>query len=278
MKEEVSGITFYHFLIKAEQEAERNIDMLISKLKEVYSYIFTKQNIIIAVTCEESSLHHYKREIKQLYGMLLDKPTLKKQNYQFLLQNKQEGLISSFKVQYNIQSGNLEDYGYSYSGKLAVLKTILDLEYLWNSVRVQGGAYGCYCRFLRNGNAYFYSYRDPNIQKTYNTYEKMAVFLEKFCNTNVDLRKYILGAINAIDKPLGNEEKSDLVVARYLTGITPEVQQKERNEILTTTIDDMRKYILLLEKIMNQQNICTIGNNEVICKNKELFSEILPYI
>lgn len=278
MKEEVSGITFYHFLIKAEQEAERNIDILISKLKEVYSYIFTKQNIIIAVTCEESSLYHYNREIKQLYDMLLDKPSLKKQNYQFSLQNKQEGLISSFKVQYNIQSGNLEDYGYSYSGKLAVLKTILDLEYLWNSVRVQGGAYGCYCRFLRNGNAYFYSYRDPNIQKTYNTYEKMAVFLEKFCNTNVDLRKYILGAINAIDKPLGNEEKSDLVIARYLTGITPEMQQKERNEILTTTIDDMRKYILLLEKIMNQQNICTIGNNEVICKNKELFSEILPYI
>ena len=278
MKEEVSGITFHHFLIEAEQEAEKNIDILISKLREAYSYIFTKQNIMIAVTCEESSLHYYKKEIKQLYDMLLDRPLLKKQNYQFLLQNEQEGLISSFKVQYNIQSGNLEDYGYIYSGKLAVLKTILDLEYLWNTVRVQGGAYGCYCRFLKNGNAYFYSYRDPNVQKTYDSYKKISIFLKEFCKTNSDLTKYILGAINAIDKPLGNEEKADLAIARYLTGITPEMQQKERDEILTTKIDDIQKYVFLLEKIINQKNICTIGNNEVIYKNKELFSKIQPYI
>ena len=278
MKEEVSGITFHHFLIEAEQEAEKNIDILISKLREAYSYIFTKQNIMIAVTCEESSLHYYKKEIKQLYDMLLDRPLLKKQNYQFLLQNEQEGLISSFKVQYNIQTGNLVDYGYIYSGKLAVLKTILDLEYLWNTVRVQGGAYGCYCRFLKNGNAYFYSYRDPNVQKTYDSYKKISIFLKEFCKTNSDLTKYILGAINAIDKPLGNEEKADLAIARYLTGITPEMQQKERDEILTTKIDDIQKYVFLLEKIINQKNICTIGNNEVIYKNKELFSKIQPYI
>ncbi|MEY8320044.1 insulinase family protein [Lachnospiraceae bacterium 46-61] len=278
MKEEVSGVAFYHFLIQAEKEAEKDIEMLISKLKKVYSYIFTRQNIIVAVTCEESNLHYYKQEVKKLYNILLDKPLLKKQNYQFLLRNKQEGLISPFKIQYNIQSGNLLDYGYTYSGNLAVLKTILDLEYLWNTVRVQGGAYGCYCRFLKNGNAYFYSYRDPNIQKTYDIYEKASIFLEEFCDKNIDLTKYILGAINALDKPLGNEEKSNLAVARYLTGITPEIQQKERDEILTTTIKDIQKYILLLDKIMNQKNICTIGNDAVICKNKELFSDILPYI
>lgn len=277
IKEEISGIAFLHFLVKIENEMEQNIDEVISKLKEVYSYIFTKQNLLVAVSCEKSSLYKYKLEIEKIYNALLDKP-IKKQNYQFLSQNIAEGLISSSKVQYNIQSGNLIDYGYTYNGELSVLKTILDLEYLWNVVRVQGGAYGCYSRFLRNGSIYFYSYRDPNIDKTYLAYKNITHFLKQFCKTKADLTKYILGTINIIDKPFSNSEKSDLAIARYLNGVTPEIQQKERNEILTTTIKKLEVYIPLLEQVVEKQNICTVGNENAIYSQNQLFSQIMSYI
>ena len=277
IKEEVSGIAFYHFLVKIEKEAEYNIDEIISKLQETYSYVFTKQNLFVAVSCEKSNFYNYKLEIQKIYDGLLNRP-VEKQNYQFLFQDTKEGLISSSKVQYNIQSGNLMDYGYVYNGELAVLKTILDLEYLWNVVRVQGGAYGCYSRFLRNGSVYFYSYRDPSIDKTYFAYKNMAHFLKEFCKTNVDLTKYILGTINIVDKPFSNSEKADLAIARYLNGVTPEIQQKERNEILSTTSKKLQIYIPLLEKIVEKQNICTIGNRNMIYSQSQLFSQIMSYM
>lgn len=277
IKEEVSGIAFYHFLAKIEKKIEQNIDEVISKLQEVYSYIFTKQNLFVAVSCENSSLYSYKLEIQKIYDTLLDK-SVNKQNYQFLFQSTKEGLISSSKVQYNIQSGNLTDYGYVYNGELSVLKTILDLEYLWNVVRVQGGAYGCYSCFLRNGSIYFYSYRDPNIDRTYFAYKNVVSFLEEFCKTNVDLTKYILGTINVMDKPFNNSKKADLAIARYLNGVTPEIQQKERDEVLATTTKKLQVYVPLLEKIVKKQNICTIGNENAIYSQTQLFSQIMPYI
>ena len=139
-------------------------------------------------------------------------------------------------------------------------------------------SYGCYSRFLRNGSVYFYSYRDPSIDKTYSAYKNMAHFLKEFCKTNVDLTKYILGTINIVDKPYSNSEKADLAIARYLNGVTPEIQQKERNEILSTTSKKLQVYIPLLEKIVEKQNICTIGNRNMIYSQSQLFSQIMSYM
>ncbi len=208
---------------------------------------------------------------------MLPEKSFKKQHYAFLFENAKEGLIIPSKIKYNIQSGNLADYGYSYTGAMAVLRNILDSEYLWNTVRVQGGAYGCYSRFLRNGSVYFYSYRDPSIQKTYQAYQNAPLFLKEFCNTNADLTKYILGTINTIDRPLTNKEKADLAVARYLNHVTPEMQQTERDEVLTTT-KKIKEYVPLLEKIVKSQNICTIGSEDAIVLKKDFFTQISPYM
>lgn len=277
IKEEVSGVAYYHALIKIEQQAEQDVDIVISKLKQVYQSIFMKKNMFVAVACERVNLNCYKQKLNEIYNMLSDNLVMK-QDYQFLFQDEREGLTSSSKVQYNIQSGNLIDCGYHFSGELNVLKTVLNLEYLWNTVRVQGGAYGCNSQFLRNGSIYFYSYRDPSIQKTYHAYQTASVFLREFCKTNVDFTKYVLGTINNMDRPLSNSEKSDLAIARYLNGITPERLQKEREEVLNTTVKELEKYIILLEKVTQNQNICTIGNEYAICAQKDFFSKVVSYI
>ncbi len=277
IKEEIAGVDFYHFLTEREKNLEKNIDDIISKIQLTASYIFTKQNFFVAVGCEAKSLPDYQKEVDKIYDVLEDKP-LEKQKYSFSFEKTKEAFTSSSKVQYNIQSNYLEEYGYRYSGALAVLKTILDLEYLWNVVRVQGGAYGCGSRFLRNGGFYFYSYRDPNIQKTYHTYQSAFSFLKEFCKTNTDLTKYILGTINTLDRPLSNGEKFDIAVARYFTNVTAQMQQKEREEILNTSIKELEKYIPLLKKLEEIQNICTIGNENAIKEESNIFSFITSYL
>lgn len=280
IKEQVSGVSYYHELLKIEQQSEKDIDDVISKLKQVYFEIFTKQNMLAAVACEEYSLCEYKKELQILYDMLPDrgyeKKAAEKENIG-LLDCIKEALSGSSKVQYNVQSGNFEEYGYHFSGELDVLKTVLNLQYLWNTVRVQGGAYGCYSQFLRNGSVYFYSYRDPNIQKTYQAYQKTGEFLKEFCKTNTDFTKYILGTINHIDRPLSNAEKADLALARYLNDVSPELVQKQRDEILNTTAEKLEKYIPLLDEITKNENICTIGSDYAIQSEKEIFSQLFPY-
>ncbi len=277
IKEEVEGASYYHFLAEIEKNLEENIDDVVLKIQQTASYIFTKQNFFAAVSCEEKSLSAYQREIEYIYDKLSD-TVFQKQVYSFSFSKTKEAMTSSSKIQYNIQSGFLKEYGYEYSGTLSVLKTILDLEYLWNTVRVQGGAYGCGSRFLRNGGIYFYSYRDPNIQKTYDIYQKAFSFLEEFCKTNTDLTKYILGTINTLDRPLSNGEKFDVAVARYFTNVKPEMLQRERDEILSTSVKELQKYVVLLEKATKSQNICTIGNEDMIRAQEDTFSSITSYL
>jgi len=161
---------------------------------------------------------------------------------------------------------------------MQVLKTVLDLEYLWNRVRVQGGAYGCGCQFLKNGSLYFYSYRDPNIEKTFSAYDETESFLNNFRTDEREMTKYVLGTVNALDRPRSNAEKSDLAVARHLCQITPQGIQKERDEILSTTVDELKEFIPLLQKAMAENILCTVGNITLIEEQKSLYQSIVSFL
>lgn len=90
----------------------------------------------------------------------------------------------------------------AYSGSMNVLKNVLGNEYLWNNVRVKGGAYGCMCGFAPSGNGYFTSYRDPNLAKTYDIYANAADYVRSLALDDRELTKYIIGAVGAIDLPM----------------------------------------------------------------------------
>lgn len=185
-----------------------------------------------------------------------------------------EGLTTAGKVQYVAQAADYRAAGYSYRGTLRVAESLLDRAYLWNQVRVLGGAYGSGVQFQQSGQMYFYSYRDPNIQKTLEAYARAADFLEGLSLSKGDLTKYILGAVNKQDRPRTNAEKADLALRRYLAGITPEAKQRERAEILDTTEADLRALGEMLRRCTAQGQICVIGNGDAIAAQKEVFDKI----
>lgn len=277
IKDITSGIEYFRFLSQVEENLEDMLDEVIEKLVETASYLFTKENLMVAVSCEKKDLTLYQTELHKLYESL---PASKGsvQQYAFDFSVRRSAFTGASKVQYNVKSANYMDYGFTYSGKMQVLKTVLDLEYLWNRVRVQGGAYGCGCQFLKNGSLYFYSYRDPNIEKTFSSYDETEAFLNNFRIDEREMTKYILGTVNALDRPRSNAEKSDLAVARYFCQITPQGIQKERNEILSTTADELKEYIPLLQKAMAEDILCTVGNINLIEEQKSLYQSIVSFL
>lgn len=165
--------------------------------------------------------------------------------------------------------------GFEYTGALEVLKVIMSYDYLWTNIRVKGGAYGCMCGFSNvSGNGYFTSYRDPNLKETNNIYEKAYDYLKNFSIDERDMTKYIIGTISNIDTPRTPRTNGTVSMGAFLTGITQEDLQKQRDEILNVTQEDIRNLAGIVKAIMDDHNLCVIGSEKKIEENKALFHEV----
>lgn len=158
---------------------------------------------------------------------------------------------------------------------MRVLKSIVSYDYLWNKVRVQGGAYGCFGVFNRNGNMFFTSYRDPALKNTLSAYDGMKNYIENFSGDEREITKYIIGTISDIDTPLTPSMKGEKAAAGYFSDISYEDLQKEREEILDVKIEDIRTLSKLVDDCMKKNYICVLGSEEKIRENKEMFNNTL---
>ena len=156
-----------------------------------------------------------------------------------------------------------------------MLKTILCYDYLWNNIRVKGGAYGCMCGFSGvDGDAYFVSYRDPNLRETNNIYEKAAEYISNFTADERDITKYIIGTFSTLDTPLTPQTKGRRSLSMYLGNITEEELRRERNEVLNVTLEDIRACHKYITAMLEAGNICVIGNENKINENQDMFREV----
>ena len=269
-----SGLRYYRFLCEIDKQLEINPEPIIEKLQRTAKLIFTKENMEAAVGCES---HNYTKVKNALNHMEFPAIKCKKQQYHFTLLNEKTAFTSTAGIVYNITSFNFKKNNIPYHGKYQVLRTIINLEYLWNKVRVQGGAYGCGCKFANNGFSYLYSYRDPNIKETYNIYQKLTDEIDSFHADEREMTKYILGTINELDQPKTNMDKLNAAINKFYKEISDESIICQRQEILHTTTDDIRQCKELLE-LIDCSNICTIGNEQKIKENSDYFKIIKPLI
>lgn len=269
-----SGIRYYRFLCETEKTLESSPDIVINKLKETASYIFTEETMEAAVSCSNEEYPSIKNTLHTLNLPQNQNPVTE---YDFVLKDEKIGLTNTNGIVYNITTFDFRRNNLKNHGKYQVLRTIINLEYLWNKVRVQGGAYGCGCKFTRSGFSYFYSYRDPNVKETFDIYQRLAEDISAFEADEREMTKYIIGTINELDQPKTNMDKLNAAINKYYKDISDESVIQMRHEILHTTADDIRSCKDLLEMI-HCDNICTIGNEEKIKSNSHLFEQIEPLI
>lgn len=273
INEKTTGIDYYRFLGEIAEKLEKNSKEVVSMLQKTTRLLFTSENLKVVIGCDRELLPDFEREF-DIFVNSLPQDEIQQEKLTLPLNNRKEGFSLASGVQYNVQSWDLAKLGIPYNGKLQVLRTVLNQEYLWNQIRVQGGAYGCGCNFQRNGGGYFYSYRDPNLKRTYNIYKNLGNQIASFTADEREMTKYILGTINRYDQPKTNAEWIDYAVSLYFSQITEEMRQKERTEILNTSVSDIREFSTLLHDITDTDNICTIGNEEKIKADSELFDSI----
>ncbi|MBU3158914.1 insulinase family protein [Clostridium frigoris] len=272
--EKTTGISFYKFLNEIETDFDNKADEVIKNLNKASKLIFNKNNLIISVTGEEDIYNSFVSELPKVINVLGDEK-LPDAKYDFDLSKNNEGLLTSSDVQYVAKGYNFIKKGYSYSGKMLVLKTIASLDYLWNRVRVQGGAYGGFANIARSGNIVFVSYRDPNVKETLTAYDGICDYIQNFEASDREMTKYIIGTISELDSPLTPSMKGERATAYYIRGITEEQRQKEREEVLSTNSDDIISFKTLLSDIIKENYFCVLGNETKLKDNKEIFTKLV---
>ena len=187
---------------------------------------------------------------------------------------KNEGFLTPAKVQYVARSGNFKEKGYAYTGVLRVLKVIMSYEYLWGNIRVTGGAYGCSGSFGRNGDTNFVSYRDPHLRRTNEVYMGIPEYLEHFETDSRDMTKYVIGTVSDMDTPLTPAGKGRRCLNAYMSGLTVEAMQRERDEVLSADQEDIRALAPLMRAVLDQDCICVLGNEEKLKASSDMFLKL----
>ncbi len=274
------GIGCYEVVADYEAHFEEKKQELIDRLSELVRYIFVPERLLASVTCDADGFAPLEQELAGLCAALkvncgmelsVKGETIAETT---LLSQKNEGFMDASQVQYVARSGNFLNHGYSYQGALKILNVIMGYDYLWINVRVKGGAYGCSSGYMRNGDTYFVSYRDPNLEKTNEVYEHIPDYLEAFTADEHDMTKYIIGTISSMDTPLNPNAKGARSMTAYLQGLSEEEIQKERDEVIGATDADIRALKPLIEAVLSDGNLCVVGNEECLKDGREMFKEL----
>lgn len=273
LMDQVNGLSFYRLLEGLEKDFEGKKEELSANMERLVHCIFRPENLMVDYTAQREGLAGIEPLIEALKSKLHREPVEGKP-YVPQPVKKNEGLMSSAQIQYVCRAGNYANKGFSYTGALRVLKVLMSYEYLWMQVRVRGGAYGCMCQFGKTGESYFVSYRDPNLEKTIETYEKAADFVEAFEADERTMTQYIIGAVSAMDMPLTPAARGNYSLAGYMTGFTFERAQQERDELLSTDAGTIRKLAAHIRAFMEDDCLCVVGNEEKIKEQKDIFGSV----
>ena len=267
------GTAYYHFLEETEKNFDRDKEALIARLQEVAGKLFTRSNMLVSYTADEKGYQELPKTLPVLTERLPE-GSGKRYGFAHPVENLNEGLKTSAQVNYVARCGNFRSQGYDYTGALKILQVILSYDYLWLNLRVKGGAYGCMSGFGRSGEGYLVSYRDPNIKETNAVYEGIPAYLEQFDPDERDMTKYIIGTISNLDAPLTPSVRGSRELSAYLSGVTEEMLQKERDQVLDAQKEDIRALADLIRAILETGSLCVVGNEDKIEANRGMFGRV----
>ena len=272
-QDELKGIAFYRSICHIEKELSESPKSVSDKLAAIAKKLFARNRMLISFTGNNEAYGNAKPSLEKVIAGF-DKMSAIGNQAEVHFNTAKEAFIDASQIQYVAKTGDFICEGYEYTGALRLLRIILSYDYLWINVRVKGGAYGCMNTFLRSGESYFVSYRDPNLSDTLDVYDRIPEYIKNFSPDERDMTKYIIGTFSALDTPMNPEAKGSRSLSAYLEGITYEQIQKERNEILNAQPEDIRRLADLVEAVLKKDSICVIGNENMIKESAGLFENV----
>ena len=272
-QDELKGVAFYRSICRIEKELSESPKSVSDKLAAIAKKLFARNRMLISFTGNNEAYANAKPSLEKVIAGF-NKMSAVGNQAEVHFNTAKEAFIDASQIQYVAKTGDFICEGYEYTGALRLLRIILSYDYLWINVRVKGGAYGCMNTFLRSGESYFVSYRDPNLSDTLDVYDRIPEYIKSFSPDERDMTKYIIGTFSALDTPMNPEAKGSRSLSAYLEGITYEQIQKERNEILNAQPEDIRRLADLVEAVLKKDSICVIGNENMIKESAGLFENV----
>ena len=276
LKDMTNGIEFYQTVSRIEENFDEEKEHLTEVLEGLAKQLFCPDNMMISYTASREGLEGIEGFIGEMKNRLYQGKT-EEEACVIHCEKKNEGFKTASKVQYVARTGNFIDHGASYTGALQILKVILSYDYLWQNIRVKGGAYGCMSNFNRIGEGYFVSYRDPNLSRTVEVYEGVVDYLENFTVSERDMTKYIIGTMSNIDQPMTPAIKGERSMNLYMNKVSADMIREERNQILDAGQEDIRALARVAKAVLKADQFCVIGSEEKIEENRDMFGTVTRF-
>lgn len=275
ISEVLSGLDKYHNDVNLNRDFDNKYDAMLKDMKEAVSLIFKAENLLFAYASEGSHRDEVRAFIKDFVKDLSTAST----NEPVVFPEPKalnEGLQCESQVQYVCMTGDYRKAGLKNSARLGLVRNILSTDYLWTEVRLKGGAYGVYCVFSKSGESGFVSFRDPNISKTLEAYRGASDYIRTFKGDKNLIERFIITTIGDMDTPLTSSMQFSKALNYYRMGITNEAVQRDRDELLATTEEDIRALHKYIDAIIDSNTICVLGNGQKLDSEKELFKQVIP--
>ena len=266
-------LSFYEFIVELDKNFDGKYPVIQENFAKIMPMIFNKNELVTSITLEKNDYQTFVEAYPKIVDGL-NEQKFAEQTYAFEINPLNEGLMTSSKIQYVAKGANFNRLGFKFTGSLRVLETILRYDYMWNRIRVQGGAYGAFTQFRRTGNMVFGSYRDPNLTETIDVYDETAAYMRNFTVDEREMTKYIIGTMSSLDTPLTAQMKGEVAAECYIRHITQADIQGERNQVLTTGQQDIRDLAALIDACMKENYLCVLGGEEKIKENKAVCHQL----
>ncbi|XP_060168287.1 presequence protease 1, chloroplastic/mitochondrial-like [Lycium barbarum] len=271
ISEQMGGVSYLEFLKGLEDQVENDWPQISSSLEEIRKSLLSKNECLINLTANGKNLTNAEKHISKFVDLLPSTSPVESAAWNAQLSRSNEAFVVPTQVNYVGKAANLYEAGYELSGSAYVISNYISNTWLWDRVRVSGGAYGGFCGFDTHSGVFsFLSYRDPNLLKTLDVYDGTSSFLKELELDDDALTKAIIGTIGDVDAYQLPDAKGYSSLLRYLLGVTNEERQRRREEILSTRLDDFKKFGDVMEAVKDKGVVVAVASpDDVEAANKE---------
>ncbi|SUU93491.1 Peptidase M16C associated [Anaerococcus octavius] len=271
IKEETSGIGSYLFLKTVIKEVKNDFDSFVKKLNDTYKKIFTS-SLEINITASPYDFNQMKDFINKKFANLASQAP--KATIEFTPEYYKEAILSNANVNYISKTANIKEFDKAFDGKLMLATSILSNPYLYELIRAKGGAYGAGITANRTGLLSTYSYRDPNILKTIDSFDSIGELTKNIDLTDRDFENQQISSMGSILRPKSPQALADEDFGRYKKE-SPSDPEEFLWQIKNAKLADIKAYADLFEKSMKKNNLTAFGNRDMLIEVKDHFDKII---
>mmetsp|Transcript_28951 Transcript_28951/g.112649 ORF Transcript_28951/g.112649 Transcript_28951/m.112649 type:complete len:1021 (-) Transcript_28951:1221-4283(-) len=271
--EQMEGLAYLDYVKALLERVDNDWEGVLRDLRALHSAVVHRSKLVCNVTTDSDVYPGVKAELKSFLDSLPEKSSLELPSWIDQAPTPtpaNEGFIIPAQVNYVGKAMNLLDAGYELTGASALAAKHLGTSYLWDTVRVQGGAYGGFCRLdMRTGDFLYLSYRDPNVNKTLTNYDGAGAFLKSHDISEEELTKSIIGMIGDMDSYALPDAKGFASMTRKITGETDELRQERREQVLGATAKDFKEFGEALDATKESGSVVVVGSETSLNAAKE---------